>query len=136
MLRAERTIFALLQPRYVSVTCGAGGSARGGTFELVKALRHESDVDVVPHITCVGASRAAIRELLAAYAAIGIRRVLALRGDLPQREAPLDFLHASDLVAFIRSEMGCSFSVAREARDGSRATTSATVTTTRLSRRP
>jgi methylenetetrahydrofolate reductase (NADPH) len=97
-----------LRPDYVSVTFGAGGSTRDLTLDTVAALQQGGDVPVAPHISCIGATAASLRELLDTYRALGIRRLVALRGDLPSGmgDAPGEFRYASDLVAFIRRETG------------------------------
>jgi methylenetetrahydrofolate reductase (NADPH) len=104
------TVAALraLGPTYVSVTYGAGGSTRQKTVELVKRLRDESQIEAMAHVTCVGASRDELAEVLDEVADAGVQNVLALRGDPPRGETafvphPDGFAHASDLVAFIRS---------------------------------
>ena len=105
------TIAALrpLEPAWVSVTYGAGGSTRGKTVELVRRLKREVGIEPMAHVTCVGASRAEVGALLDELAAAGVENVLALRGDPPKGQAdfrphPDGFRHASELVAFIRSE--------------------------------
>jgi methylenetetrahydrofolate reductase (NADPH) len=100
-----------LSPRYMSVTFGAGGSTRAGTLATVQALRNQG-YDAAPHLSCVGASRAELRELLAQYRELGIRRLVALRGDMPSGMGPMgDLRYASDLVAFIREETGDWFHI-------------------------
>lgn len=97
--------FESLAPSFVSVTYGAGGSTRDQTHELVVRLRRDSKLDPVPHLTCVGHTRAEIEAILERYADEGVSNVLALRGDLPRDAAARvngDFAHAADLVAFIR----------------------------------
>jgi methylenetetrahydrofolate reductase (NADPH) len=105
------TIAALrpLQPAWVSVTYGAGGSTRAKTVELVGRLKRESGIEPMAHVTCVGASRDEIAALLDEVAAAGVVNVLALRGDPPRGEATFKphadgFRYASELVAFIRSD--------------------------------
>ena len=105
------TIAALrpLQPAWVSVTYGAGGSTRAKTVELVGRLKRESGIEPMAHVTCVGASRAEIAALLDEVAAAGVVNVLALRGDPPRGETTFKphadgFRYASELVAFIRSD--------------------------------
>jgi methylenetetrahydrofolate reductase (NADPH) len=105
------TIAALrpLQPAWVSVTYGAGGSTRAKTVELVHRLKRESGIVPMAHVTCVGASRGEVGALLDEIAAAGVVNVLALRGDPPRGESafrphPDGFRFASELVAFIRSE--------------------------------
>jgi methylenetetrahydrofolate reductase (NADPH) len=94
-----------LNPEYVSVTFGAGGSTLSYTPETVRHLRDEHGFDTAPHLSCMGGTRAEIRALLEYYKAMGCRRIVALRGDLPSGMASYgDFHYASELVAFIRKE--------------------------------
>jgi methylenetetrahydrofolate reductase (NADPH) len=105
------TVAALrpLQPAWVSVTYGAGGSTRAKTVALVRGLKRETGIEPMAHVTCVGASRAEVAALLDELAAAGVENVLALRGDPPRGETrfqphPDGFRFASELVAFIRSD--------------------------------
>jgi methylenetetrahydrofolate reductase (NADPH) len=93
-----------LAPSFVSVTYGAGGSTRQRTNELVLRLRTQTSLDPVPHLTCVGHTRAEVQEILERYAAAGVSNILALRGDPPKDGSARtgDFPHAADLVRFIR----------------------------------
>ena len=101
-----------LQPEYVSCTFGAGGSTLSYTPETIRRLREEHGLDAAPHLSCMGGSREEIRALLAEYRAMGCRRMVALRGDLPSGMATHgDFRYASDLVAFIRAEHGDWFHI-------------------------
>lgn len=98
-----------IDPSYVSVTYGAGGSMRDLTHDLVVRLRKETDITVVAHLTTIGATRAEIREILGRYSEAGIDNIMALRGDPPKGSQgffqPEDgFKHAADLVAFIKKE--------------------------------
>jgi methylenetetrahydrofolate reductase (NADPH) len=98
--------FEPLQPSFVSVTYGAGGSTRDRTHELVVRLRRESTLDPIPHLTCIGHTRAEIHAILERYAAAGVSNILALRGDPPRDGADLppgDFPRAIDLVREIRA---------------------------------
>ncbi len=100
-------------PAYFSVTYGAGGSTRDRTFETVSMLRGRG-IDVAPHISCVGSSRAEIRDVLSHYRAHGIHRIVALRGDLPSgmgAGGAGELRYASDLVSFIREETGRAFHI-------------------------
>lgn len=110
-LRATREKLAALKPAFFSVTYGAGGSTRERTFATVKeiaAAGHEA----APHLSCVGSSRDSIREILQEYADAGIRRIVALRGDLPSGAgAAGEFRYASELVEFIRTETGDRFRI-------------------------
>ncbi|HEX7112017.1 MAG TPA: methylenetetrahydrofolate reductase [NAD(P)H] [Mizugakiibacter sp.] len=92
-------------PEYVSVTFGAGGSTLSYTPETVQRLRDVHGLEAAPHLSCVGGTRAELGELLERYKAMGCRRIVALRGDLPSGMARSgDFRYASELVAFIRAE--------------------------------
>jgi len=113
------TIGALepLRPRFVSVTYGAGGSTRETTFATVTRLAHEIGLTAAAHLTCVGSSRAEIRELLLRYWEAGIRHIVALRGDPPAdnpdyRPHPDGYEYAADLVAGIRAVADFEVSVA------------------------
>lgn len=101
-----------LAPEYVSVTFGAGGSTLSYTPGIVRHLKQAHGLDVAPHVSCMGGTRAEIRSLLADYLALGCRRLVALRGDLPSGMASHgDLRYASDLVAFIRAETGDAFQI-------------------------
>ena len=96
----------VVNPHYVSVTFGAGGSTRDGTLETVRTMR-SLGCEAAPHLSCVGASREELKRLLACYRDEGVRRIVALRGDMPSgmgASAAGALHHASDLVEFIRQE--------------------------------
>jgi methylenetetrahydrofolate reductase (NADPH) len=105
---------AELQPSFVSVTFGAGGSTREGSFQTASEIVRTTDLAVTPHLSCIGSTRDQIAQQLATYRAIGIRRVVALRGDAPENEPdlPRAFPHANELVAFIKRFGGFHISVA------------------------
>ena len=110
-LRAQRQALYALKPEFCSVTFGAGGSTQEGTFATVKDILAE-DVEAASHFSCVGATKAAVRQQLATLQAMGVKRLVALRGDLPSGYgAGGEFHYASDLVAFIRSETGNAFHI-------------------------
>jgi methylenetetrahydrofolate reductase (NADPH) len=110
-LREARTQLAQLQPKFFSVTFGAGGSTRDRTMETVFEIQSEG-FDAAPHISCVSSSRGDIGTLLDEYRARGIRRLVALRGDLPSGEVSAgDFRYANELVAFIREQSGDWFDI-------------------------
>ncbi|WP_374325955.1 methylenetetrahydrofolate reductase [NAD(P)H] [Azonexus sp.] len=110
-LRATRAELARLQPEFFSVTYGAGGSRRERTFAVVKEIAAEG-FDAAPHLSCIGSTRESIREILGEYQAAGIRRIVALRGDLPSGMAETgEFRYANELVEFIRAETGDQFSI-------------------------
>ncbi|GAB2508374.1 methylenetetrahydrofolate reductase [NAD(P)H] [Pseudoxanthomonas sangjuensis] len=99
-------------PEYVSCTFGAGGSTLSYTSETVRHLKQDHGFDAAPHLSCVGGTREQIRELLKLYRAIGCRRIVALRGDLPSGMGhPGDLRYASELVGFIRAEHGDHFRI-------------------------
>lgn len=101
-----------LSPEYVSVTFGAGGSTLSYTGETVARLHSAHGLNVAPHLSCVGGTKAELAELLDAYRAAGYRRIVALRGDLPSGMAsPGDFRYASELVHFIREYTGDHFHI-------------------------
>ena len=110
-LRTVRGELAKLKPEFFSVTFGAGGSTRERTFAVVKEIAAEGH-DAAPHLSCIGSTRDNIREILAEYKAAGIRRIVALRGDLPSGMAETgEFRYANELVEFIRAETGDWFSL-------------------------
>ena len=110
-LRATRARLGELKPAFFSVTYGAGGSTRERTFAIVKEIAAEG-FDAAPHLSCIGSTRESIREILAEYRSAGIRRIVALRGDLPSGMAEAgEFRYANELVEFIRAETGDWFSI-------------------------
>ena len=110
-LRTVRAELAKLKPEFFSVTYGAGGSTRERTFAVVKEIAAEG-FDAAPHLSCIGSTRESIREILAEYQAAGIKRTVALRGDLPSGMAETgEFRYANELVEFIRAETGNWFSI-------------------------
>ena len=101
----------VLEPQFCSVTYGAGGSTQDGTIGAVQAILDEGR-EAASHFTCVGATRESVRERLAQFKAMGLKRIVALRGDLPSGFGPMgEFRHASDLVSFIRAETGDHFHI-------------------------
>jgi methylenetetrahydrofolate reductase (NADPH) len=110
-LRAVRVALRQVQPEYFSVTFGAGGATREKTTAIVQEITAEGSV-VAPHISCIGASKTSILELLTLYKSMGIRRLVALRGDLPSGMVTAgDFRYASDLIAYIREKTGDRFHI-------------------------
>ncbi|HEX5738972.1 MAG TPA: methylenetetrahydrofolate reductase, partial [Hydrogenophaga sp.] len=110
-LRAVRQQLYVLKPEFCSVTFGAGGSTQDGTLQAVIEIMNEG-CPAAPHLSCIGQSRESIRERLGAYRAAGIRRIVALRGDLPSGYGVGgEFRYASDLVAFVRAETGDHFHI-------------------------
>ena len=110
-LRAVRHQLYALQPEFCSVTYGAGGSTQEGTFATVGEIIAEG-VAAASHFSCIGATKASVRAQLATLKAMGVKRLVALRGDLPSGYgAGGEFHYASDLVAFIREETGDDFHI-------------------------
>ena len=110
-LQATREKLAALNPSFFSVTYGAGGSTRERTFATVRDIA-ASGAEAAPHLSCIGSTRSSIRDILQEYADAGIRRIVALRGDLPSGVGdPGEFRYANELVGFIRSETGDRFHI-------------------------
>ena len=110
-LRLTRQALYAHRPEFCSVTFGAGGSTQDGTFSTVKAILDE-DMPAACHFSCVGATKAAVRQQLGELHTMGVKRLVALRGDLPSGYgAGGEFHYASDLVAFIRHETGDAFHI-------------------------
>jgi methylenetetrahydrofolate reductase (NADPH) len=110
-LRGVRERLAQLGPEFFSVTYGAGGATRDKTLRTVCAIREEGH-EVAPHLSCIGATRGSIDELLGDYRSRGIGRLVALRGDLPSGMVDIgDFRYASDLVEHVRSSTGDWFHI-------------------------
>lgn len=109
LVRSAKSLIGL-NLGYVSVTFGAGGSTRSGTAGAVSILQNLG-FDVAPHLSCIGATKAEIAEVLDDYKAKGITRIVALRGDLPSGMggSVSELRYASDLVAFIREHSGDHF---------------------------
>jgi len=110
-LRLTRKQLAQCNPKFFSVTFGAGGSTRERTLETVLEIQAEGHV-VAPHLSCIGSTQQNIRVILERYYQAGIRHIVALRGDLPSGMAQAgEFRYASELVSFIRQEFGSSFHI-------------------------
>lgn len=110
-LRLVHQELQLLQPEFFSITYGAGGSTRERTLAAIQDF-HNKGAPVAPHLSCIGDSKARIAELLDLYQSQGIRRIVALRGDLPSGQVGLGELpYAQDLVRFIRQHSGDYFHI-------------------------
>jgi methylenetetrahydrofolate reductase (NADPH) len=110
-LRAVRQQLYAIKPEFCSVTFGAGGSTQEGTFNAVSEILAEG-MSAASHFSCIGATHQTVRAQLATLKAMGVKRLVALRGDLPSGYgAGGEFHYASDLVAFIRSETGDDFHI-------------------------
>ncbi len=110
-LKLVRDQLGSLKPKYFSVTYGAGGSTQQGTFDTIMSIR-QAGFDAAPHLTCIGASRQRLHELLQQYIDNDIHRIVALRGDMPSgMHTSGEFHHANELVEFIRTEFGDHFHI-------------------------
>ncbi|TAG24632.1 MAG: methylenetetrahydrofolate reductase [NAD(P)H] [Burkholderiales bacterium] len=100
-----------LKPQFFSVTYGAGGSTQDGTLQTVQAIIADG-FDAAPHFSCIGASKESVRAQLELFKQAGIKRMVALRGDLPSGYGAFgEFKYASELIAFIRAETGDAFHI-------------------------
>ena len=110
-LTAVRQQLAMLKPEFFSVTFGAGGSTQDRTLETIRQI-HAEGYEAAPHLSCVGSTRENIRALLFTYRDMGIKRIVALRGDLPSGMASIgEFSYANELVSFIRAQTGEHFHI-------------------------
>ncbi|MEY3525524.1 MAG: methylenetetrahydrofolate reductase [Pseudomonadota bacterium] len=110
LLTVRKELYAL-KPQFFSVTYGAGGSTQDGTLQQVQSILQDG-FDAAPHFSCIGTTREIVREQLAAFKAAGIRRMVALRGDLPSGHGTFgEFRYASELVECIRQESGDHFHI-------------------------
>lgn len=110
-LNAARKQLVTLKPEFFSVTFGAGGSTRDRTLETVQQIQADGS-PAAPHLSCVGSTRENIRAILQTYKNAGIKRIVALRGDLPSGMATTgEFQYANELVSFIRAETGDHFHI-------------------------
>ncbi len=109
LLITQQTLSDAFQPAYYSVTFGAGGTTRDSTLEIVKLLS-EKNINVAPHISCIGSSKQQIKDLLELYIERGIKRLVTLRGDIPDSgESTRELSYANELVSFIRESTGDHF---------------------------
>ncbi|WP_423195088.1 methylenetetrahydrofolate reductase [NAD(P)H] [Cupriavidus sp. H19C3] len=110
-LRNTRAQLAPLQPKYISVTFGAGGTTQQGTLDAVLEIQRDG-IEAAPHLSCVGSTRESIRQILQTYRDAGIRHIVALRGDMPSGMGEIgEFRYANELVEFIRAETGDWFHI-------------------------
>jgi methylenetetrahydrofolate reductase (NADPH) len=110
-LRATGAQLKTLNPKFVSVTFGAGGSTQQGTLDTVLEMMKQG-LEAAPHLSCIGSSKDSLRGILGAYREHGIRHIVALRGDLPSGMGEVGELrYASELVSFIRAEHGDWFNI-------------------------
>lgn len=94
-----------MRPNFVSVTFGAGGSTRDRSFETTTQILKSTNLSVTPHLSCINATKQQIHDMLELYETVGVRRIVALRGDLPKGDSslPQEFHHANELVEYIRT---------------------------------
>ena len=110
-LIAVRKQLAMLKPEFFSVTFGAGGSTQDRTVETIRQIQAEGH-HAAPHLSCVGSTRENIRAMLFNYRDMGIKRIVALRGDLPSGMGSIgEFQYANELVSFIRAQTGAHFHI-------------------------
>ncbi len=111
LLATQQTLSKTFQPAYYSVTFGAGGTTRDSTLEIVRLLV-EKNIEVAPHISCIGSSKQQLSELLETYKSLGVTRLVTLRGDIPKTgESTKELSHANELVSFIRETTGEHFTL-------------------------
>jgi methylenetetrahydrofolate reductase (NADPH) len=107
-----RNKLTTLNPEFFSVTYGAGGSTQDCTLQTVIEIQQESGIEAAPHLSCIGSSEDQIRDILKTYQENGIKRIVALRGDLPSGMQDIgQFHYANELVEFIRKETGDHFHI-------------------------
>lgn len=111
LLTTQQTLSETFQPAYYSVTFGAGGTTRDSTLEIVRLLA-EKNIEIAPHISCIGSSKQQLSELLETYKSLGVTRLVTLRGDIPETgESTKELSHANELVSFIRETTGEHFTL-------------------------
>jgi len=112
-LKQTREQLQALKPAFYSVTFGAGGSTQEKTFETIVDIQQHSEIEAAPHLSCIGSSRKTIRDWLNTYKEQGVKRIVALRGDLPSGQVGSagEFRYANELVRFIRQETGDHFQI-------------------------
>lgn len=111
-LQQSATALDRVMPDFFSVTFGAGGSTREGTIDIVNTLKQKTRTAIAPHLSCIGFNRDGLIHVLREYKALGVRRIVALRGDLPSGMGAIgEFKFASELVKLIREESGDYFHI-------------------------
>ena len=111
-LQTTQAVLAKMKPDFFSVTFGAGGSTRDMTYETVMDIHTKTGIEAAPHISCIGTHTDEIKAILDKYIESGIKRIVALRGDLPSGTAGYgQFRYANELVEFIRNETGDHFHI-------------------------
>lgn len=113
-LADARKILSGLKPAFASVTFGAGGSTQEGTYQTVRTIIEEDGIEAAPHISCISTDRATLAKMLTEYRELGVKRLVALRGDLPSGYGMTEhseLRYASELVEFIREQTGDFFTI-------------------------
>lgn len=111
-LAQATAVLSQQRPSFFSVTFGAGGSTRDGSLEVVRKLQQESPIPVAPHLSCIGSTRAEIIEMLQEYKLLGLKRLVALRGDMPSGMGEAgEYRYASELITLIREVTGDYFKI-------------------------
>lgn len=101
-------------PAFISLTYGAGGTTQNSSLNIIKRIQNDLNLTVMPHFTCVGTSKAGVKSYLEEIQALGLKNILALRGDIPEgvEQINFDFHYANELVEFIKSQTQLSIGVA------------------------
>lgn len=106
------TLKQTINPKFFSVTFGAGGSTRDNTFDAVRKIQQKTGSEVAPHLSCIGSTKEQLKEILDDYRQQGVKRIVALRGDMPSGTVSRgDFNYANELVSFIRSNYNDHFHI-------------------------
>lgn len=101
-------------PAFISLTYGAGGTTQNASLDIIKRIQNELNFNVMPHFTCVGTSKSGVMDYLNEIQSLGLKNILALRGDIPEgmTQTNFDFGYANELVEFIKSQTQLSIGVA------------------------
>ena len=111
-LKNVRKELQIINPQFFSVTFGAGGSTQDATYQTIFSIQSERSTPAAPHLSCIGSKKEIIKSLLNEYLNIGVKQIIALRGDIPSGVRDIgDFNHANELVTFIREEFDDNFSI-------------------------
>lgn len=109
-LAKARGTLAALGPEFFSVTFGAGGTTRSGTLDTVVATMRDTGIEAAPHLSCIEGTKESISEIVDTYRDVGVKRIVALRGDIPEgMDNPGVFSYANELVEFLRAQYGDHF---------------------------
>lgn len=113
-LVAHLNILKKYNPAFISLTYGAGGTTQDSSLNIIKRIQGKLNLSVMPHFTCVGTSKESVKKYLDDILSLGIKNILALRGDIPEgiMQTNFDFKYANELVEFIKSQTNLSIGVA------------------------